>query len=884
VGKTALLDYLAERASGCRIVRAAGVQSEMELAFAALHQLVAPLLDRLDSLPGPQREALQTAFGVRPALAPPDRFLVSLGVLSLLSEAAGDEPVICLVDDEQWLDRASVQVLALVARRLVAESVGMVFAARGSSDDLVGIPGLLVEGLKEADAGELLDSVLRGPLDASVRARIVAETRGNPLALLELPRGLTPDQLAGGFGLPGAGPLSGRIEEAFSRRLGALPPETRRLLLVAAADPVGEPGLVWRAAKRLGVAVQAATPAEEAGLLGFSPRVLFRHPMVRTVAYRSASVSERQQAHRALADETDPDLDPDRRAWHQAQGAPGPDEAVAEELERSAGRAQSRGGLAAAAAFLERAAMLTLEPDRRVQRLLAAARAKCDAGSLDASLGLLVAVEAGPPDPMRIAEAEHLRGQIALVQRRGNDAARLLLSAAKRLEPIDVRRARETHLEALGAALWADDLEHRGRAQAAARAALAAPANPEPQRAVDVLLDAFALRLTKGYAPAAPLLLQALKSVLDTSVANDEVGRWAWLAGVNPSAIVTLELWDDESLHVLSSRLTRLARDTGALVHLQYALDFLARTQIRMGELAEAASTIDEDCVIADVTGNPPVMYAPLMLAAWRGAQLPASELIAATVAEATARGLGRVINFADYATSVLNNGLGRHEEALDAARRAFERDQLGNGPHVVAELAEAASRSHDRALVGVVADWLAERTRAAPTQWVLGIEARVAALLSEGEEADSLYRASLAHLGRTRVRPELARSHLLYGEWLRRQRRRLEGRVQLRAAYDLLADMGCVAFAERAGRELMATGETVRSRSAETTSELTAQETQIARLARDGLTNPEIAARLFISPRTVQYHLRKVFAKLDIRSRNQLRDALAGEPSSRPR
>jgi DNA-binding CsgD family transcriptional regulator len=525
--------------------------------------------------------------------------------------------------------------------------------------------------------------------------------------------------------------------------------------------------------------------------------------------------------------------------------------------------------------------MLTLEPHRRAQRLLAAARAKCDAGALDASLGLLVAVEAGPRDPLRIAEAEHLRGQIALVQRRGDDAARLLLSAAKRLEPLDLRRARETHLEALAAALWADDLDRRGCVHAAARAALAAPANPEPQRAVDVLLDAFALRLTKGYALAAPLLLQALQLVLVTNAANDEVGRWAWLAGVNPSANVALELWDDESLHILSSRLTGLARDTGALVHLQYALDFLARTQVRTGELAGAASTINEECVIAELTGNPPAMYAGMMLAAWRGQQEPASELITSTVGEATARGLGRVINFADYATSVLNNSLGRHEEALDAGRRAFERDQLGSGPSVVAELAEAASRSGDRSLVGVVVDWLSERTRAAPTAWVLGIEARVAALLSEGEEADNLYRVSLAHLERTRVRPELARSHLLYGEWLRRQRRQLEARMQLRAAYDLLAEMGCGAFAERARRELLATGEKVRSRSVETSSELTAQETQIARLARDGLTNPEIGARLFISPRTVQYHLRKVFTKLDIKSRNQLHDALAGELGS---
>ena len=419
-------------------------------------------------------------------------------MLSLLSEVAEERPLVCLVDDEQWLDRASAQVLAFVARRLEAESVGLVFAARVPSDELAGLPELVVEGLREGDARALLDSVLTGPLDARVRDQIVSETRGNPLALLELPRGVTPAELAGGFGLPGAVPLSGRIEESFRRRLEALPADTRRLLLVAAADPVGDPLLVWRAAGRLGIGTEAATPAAEAGLIEFGARVRFRHPLVRSAAYRSASVQERQDVHRALAEVTDPELDPDRRAWHRAQAAPGPDEDVAEELERSAGRAQARGGLAAAAAFLERAAMLTPEPGRRAQRLLAAARAKRDAGALDAALGLLVAVEAGPLDALRTAEVEHLRGQIAFDQRRVGDAARLLLSAARRLEPLDAGLARETHLEALGAAMWAGDLDSPGGVLEAAEAARAAPPGPDPPRAVDVLLDAFATAVDGG--------------------------------------------------------------------------------------------------------------------------------------------------------------------------------------------------------------------------------------------------------------------------------------------------------------------------------------------------------------------------------------------------
>ncbi|HEV8648693.1 MAG TPA: AAA family ATPase [Actinomycetes bacterium] len=789
MGKTALLDYVVEHASGCRVARAAGVQSEMELAFAGLHQLLASMLDRLERLPVPQRDALRTAFGLSPGSAP-DRFWVALAVLSLLADVAEERPLVCLVDDEQWLDRASAQVLAFVARRLVAESVGLVFAARVPSDEVAGLPELVVEGLREGDARALLDAVLTGPLDARVRDRIVAETRGNPLALLELPRGLTPAELAGGFGLPDAVPLSGQIEETFRRRLDALAAETRRLLQLAAADPVGDPVLVWHAAGRLGIGAEAATPAAGAGLLEVGARVRFRHPLVRSAAYRSASLQERQDVHRALAEVTDPEIDPDRRAWHRAHAAPGPDEDVASELERSAGRAQARGGLAAAAAFLERAAMLTPEPARRARRGLAAARAKRDAGALDAALGLLVAVEAGPLDALRTAEVEHLRGQIALEQQRGSDAARLLLSAARRLEPLNAELARETHLEALVAAM-AGDLDNPGGVLEAAEAARAAPPGPDPPRAVDVLLDAFALRLTEGYAAAAPTLTRALELVLATNVGTDEVGRGLWLAGSRPSITLALELWDAESWHALAARQAQVARDTGALVHLQFALNSLAGTHLLAGELTTAAVMIEEDRLIAQATGNQPVAYTEMMLAAWRGQEAQASELIEATLQEPTARGLGMFVNLATYASSVLYNGLGRHDAARDAAWRAFERDQVGYGPLVVSELAEAASRTGDVALVRAALQWLSERTRVTPTDWALGIEARIRALLSEGDIAERRYRESIARLGRTRVRAELARTHLLYGEWLRRERRRLDAREQLRTAHDMLATMG---------------------------------------------------------------------------------------------
>ncbi|MCW3063458.1 MAG: LuxR family transcriptional regulator fused with ATPase domain, partial [Solirubrobacterales bacterium] len=509
-------------------------------------------------------------------------------------------------------------------------------------------------------------------------------------------------------------------------------------------------------------------------------------------------------------------------------------------------------------------------------RLLAAARAKRDAGALDAALGLLVAVEAAPLDELQRARVDLLRGQIALEERRGSDAGRLLVSAARRLEPLDADLARETHLEALGAAMAAD-LDIPGGVLEVAEAARAAPAGPEPPRAVDVLLDAFALRSTDGYAAAAPTLTRALEMLLALKAGDDEAGRWLWLAGGRASIMVAVELWDADAFHALAARQAQFARDTGALVQLQLALSFLARSHILAGELTPAALMIEEDRLIAEATGNPRLGNARMTLAAWRGHEAQASELIEATSQEATAHGW----TTNSYASSVLYNGLGRYDAARDAARRAFERDPVGQGPFLIPELVEAASRTGDVALVRAALEWLSERTRVMRSEWALGIEARARAALSEGEAAESRYRESIAHLGRTRVRVELARAHLVYGEWLRRERRRVEAREQLRIAHEMLAAMGIEAFAERARRELLATGETARKRTVTTRDELTAQEEQIARLARDGLSNPEIGTRLFISPRTVKYHLRKVFTKLDIASRTELDRVLPGDPTS---
>ena len=872
VGKTALLDYALERASGCRVARASGVQSEMELVFAGLHQLCAPMLDRLEGLPGPQRDALGTAFGMARGVAP-DRFLVGLAVLSLLSEVAEERPLVCLVDDAQWLDRASAQALAFVARRLLAEPVGLVFAARapGEEQELSGLPELMIEGLGEPDARALLGSVLPGPLDERVRDRIVAETRGNPLALLELPRGLTPAELAGGFGVPDAPALSGRIEESFRRQLAPLPAETRLLLLVAAAEPVGEPVLLWHAAEQLGIGVEAAGPAAEAGLCEFGARVRFRHPLVRSAVYRAASPEDQRSAHRALAEATDPELDPDRRAWHRAQAAPGPDEEVAAELERSADRAQARGGLAAAAAFLEQAARLTPEPARRTERALAAAQAKHQAGAPDAALGLLATAEAGPVDELQRARVDLLRAQIAFAVRRGSDVPTLLLGAAKRLEPLDVTLARDTYLEALAAAIFAGRLATGNGVLEAAEAARAAPPSPGPPRAADLLLDGMALLVTEAYAAAAPMLKQALTALSGDEAGRDEEIRWLWVA-----CHIAHDLWDYDTWHALSIRFVELARDAGALTVLPVALNNRMVMHLHAGELATAASLLEEAKDLTPATGSNIAPYGAVFFAAWRGREAEATELIEATMNEVAARGEGAGLTLVHYTSAVLYNGLGRYEDALAAAQEATAYPQeLGMATWGLVELIEAATRTGNGERAAEALERLSKTARDSGSDWGLGLEARSRALLSSGEAAELLYREAIERLGRTHVRLALARAQLLYGEWLRREKRRLDAREQLRAAHELLTAMGVEAFARRAERELLASGETARERTVETGAELTAQESQIARLARDGLSNPEIGAQLFISPRTVQYHLHKVFAKLDISSRTELERAL---------
>jgi DNA-binding CsgD family transcriptional regulator len=869
IGKTALLEHVVEQAAGWRIVRAAGVQSEMELPFAGLHQLCGPMLDGLDGLAAPQRDALREAFGLEDG-STPDHFLVALAVLSLLAHEAEAGPLACAIDDAQWLDRASRQALAFVARRLLAERIAMVFAVREPSDtdELAGLPELLIDGLGDDDARTVLASGISGPLDTHVRDRVVAETRGNPLALLELPRGLTPAELAGGFGLPDRGPLSGRIERSFLRRFESLPRDSRRLLLTAAAEPVGDVALLWRAAHRLGIDTDAAGPAEAAGLVELGARVRFRHPLVRSAIYRAAPQPERQEVHQALAEATDPEADPDRWAWHRAHAAAGLDEGVAGELERSAGRAQGRGGIAAAAAFLERAAELTPDPVRRGARALAAAQAKLDAGAPEAAEALLATAELTPLDELQGARLQRLRAQIVFALRRGSDAAPLLLAAAVRLVPLDAALARETCLEALAAGMFSGQL---GNSCDVLDIVRDAPPAAQPPGAEDLLLDGLAAWATHGYAAGVPQLREALQAFRRNDGGNAHDNRWLWLA-----CRVAAELWEYELWDELASRGVRLAREAGALSVLPIAASYRAGAHVHAGEYEAAVALLEESSAVTKATGGAPLVVALPMVAAYRGHEAEALGLIEAAQRDAAARGRGTALSMIWCASAVLFNGLGRYEEALTAAERACAHDELPLYGLALVELVEAAVRSDRPQLAATALERLGARTTASGTDWALGLEARSRALLTSGPSAEALYREAVERLSGGHVAPHLARAQLVYGEWLRREHRRVDAREQLRTAHETFSRIGAEAFAERARRELSATGETVRKLTVETRDLLTPQEALIARLAGDGRTNPEIGGELFISPRTVEYHLHKVFTKLGIRSRKELRTALA--------
>jgi DNA-binding CsgD family transcriptional regulator len=875
IGKTALLQHVraAAASSGFRVADAVGVESETEFAFAGLHQLCSPLLERAGALPEPQQAALGVALGLRGG-PPPGRFLMGLAVLSLLAEVAEDGPLLCVVDDAQWLDQASAQVLGFVARRVSAERVVLVFAQRDPVDPtLAGLPALRMGGLSDAEARTVLAAAVRAPLDDVVRDRIVAEARGNPLALLELPGSASAARLAGGFELPDAVNVPRRVEDGFRRRAGSLPPDTQLLLVVAAAESTGDAALLWRAAAHLGIARETAAPAEAAGLLEFDSRVRFRHPLVRSAVYQAAAPSDRRRAHGALAAVTDPQADPDRRAWHRARAVLGPDEEVAAELERSAGRARARGGSAAAAAFLQRAAESTPDPAHRAGRALEAAHAQHEAGASGTASELLAVAAAGPLDALQGARLELLRARIAFDRTRGSEVPGMLLEAARRLAPLDAALSRETYLHALDAAIITGGPgEGRGLSEVA-EAARAAPAPPGPPEPADVLLDGLVTTFTRGFAAGAPelrLALEAFRADVSSTgpPCEGDIPRWLWLA-----SRTALRLFDDELLHVLAHRHVRLARDAGALAALVPALPFLSSVSVLAGELALATELIAEEAAIRQITGGVPLRFGRLALAAWQGREAETVVLHTAAVREATARGNRAEIALAEYGSAVLRNGLGDHAAALDAAERACAHPDATHTSTALPELVEAASRAGQPGRATAALEQLEMRARASGSRWALGLAARSRALVSTGPAAEEQYREAVDQLRGSRMMTDLARAHLVYGEWLRRGGRRRDAREHLRTAHEMLSGTGVGAFAARAARELRATGEHPRERSARATDVLTAQELHIARLVATGSTSREVGAQLFLSPRTIEAHLRSIFRKLHITSRRQLRD-----------
>ncbi len=864
-GKTALLNYLLERACGCQIMRAAGVESEMDLAYAVLHQLCAPFLDRIECLPEPQRDALGMAFGARGGNGP-DRFLTSLGFSSLLSEMARKRPLICVVDDAQWLDEASALTLAFAARHLAAGPVAVVLAARppGNEHELTGLAELAVGGLADRDAWTLLSSVVASPLDERVRDQIVTEAQGNPGVLLRLAAGMSPERLAGGFGLPSAVKLAPSVEENFRKQLATLPEATRRLLLVAAAEPTADGVLIWQAAAMLDARVADAEPAVGAGLIESAGPVRFRDPLARFAIYQTAPLAERQRVHHALA----VTADPDRRRWHRGHAASEPAENLAAELERAVPAARARGGLAADAAFRERAAELTPDPGKRSRRALAAAKVKHQAGAAEGARRLLGLAQAGPLDELGRSRAELLRARLTADAGSHQDALPLLAKAARRLEPLHPGLARQAYRDVFWVALTSGQ-PSAGCVLEASGAVRAMRRRPGPSRPGDLLLEGLAALFTEGYAAGAPLLKQALAVFRETAISLDEGLGWLPLA-----CRLCSEVWDDLSWSVLSARLIELASNAGALSVLPDALASGTVMHVLAGDLTGAAWLLQQAEVVAWTTEQTPEPGGPLILAAWEGQDRKARRLIS----ELTASGGGRELAVAAWAAAVLHNGLSRYDEAMAAAAQISPHPaslhpggELGSAAWSLAELIEAAARCGRLGPAAAALERLSEATDAAATDWALGIQARCRALLSGGEAAELGYAEAIERLGRTRVRVELARAHLVYGEWLRRENRRVEAREQLRVAHQMLTAMGIGGFAERARAELVATGETVRRRGPKTTTGLTPQEIRVARLALDGRTNPEISTQLFLSPRTVEWHLRKVFTKLGISSRREL-------------
>lgn len=873
IGKTRLLAHVAESATDLQLVRAAGVPSEAALGFAALHRLLLPFLGRIDRLPPHQRDALHGAFGLVEA-PPSDRFLIGIATLALLTDAAAEASVLCLVDDAHWIDEDSAAVLGFVARRLHADGVGMLFAVREreATPALDGLPLHSVGRLAEPDARRLLDTHAPGTMDEVVASRVVTECDGNPLALIELVGRLSPEQLAGRATLPVRLPVGRRLEQHYLAQVDALPGATRLLLLTAAASVFDDPAVVRRAATLLDLPADAADQAVAQRILAGDGDWTFRHPLIRSAVYDGATPAERRRVHRALADATDAVHDPDRRAWHRAWAAAGTDAEVAAELERAAERARARSGYSAEATLLLRAAELTPDRQEQMRRLVGCAEATSVGADMLRARELLDTALPQITDPVLRLRALQLWAAVQISLSAPAEVPAALLGAPD-LAAADRPLSRDILLVALDAALTAQWHTAGVTLSDVARAALATPPQPgQPSRPADLLLDAFATRLAVGYRDAVPLLRAAVTALLTSDPGADATrGRLLVI-------MLSSELWDDADCVAMLDRMVAHYRRRQALGPLLFSLYGLVTWQARTGRLDLAAETCAEVVEIGVVQGTPqggPAVEFTLL--AWQGP---------ADTARATGEqllGLARTHRAAGLELHVLEHlvlvelGTGRFAEALAAARRVFDRDSPGYSNQVLADLVEAGARSGDRAAAEAALERLTERATASGTHWALGQLARSRALLAH-DDAEPLYRSAVAHLRRSPVRTELARAHLLHGEWLLGPGGRVDdARHELRTAHALFDAMGAQLFAERAATGLRTTGQHVRSRGADqTVPDLTEQEARVARLAAEGASNLEIAARLFVSTSTVEFHLTKVYRKLGITSRRRLGAALS--------
>ncbi|QEM48428.1 helix-turn-helix domain-containing protein [Mycolicibacterium grossiae] len=874
IGKTALLQNLRDSAADCTVLSVAGVESDMDLAFAGLQQLCAPVLGFRGGLSLPQREALEHAFGISSAGGAPSRFLVGLAVLGLLAAAAEGRPVLCLVDDAQWLDSVSAQTLFFVARRLEAEAVGLVFALRTPNDGTAGLPTLAVGGLNDGDARNLLELAFPGRLDPAIVDRIVAESHGNPLALLESSKEVRVSDSAAAQ----RGPVSASVEGRYLELVSQLPAETQMCLVTAAAEPLGDPALLFRALAHMDLKPVATMPAQDVGLLRIDTRVQFHHPLARSAAYRSATPEQRRHAHGALAAVTDPEADPDRRAWHRALACEALDEPVALELESSAGRARQRGGTAAAAAFLTRAAELTPDPSMRSTRALTAAEAHYETASFDQSRHLLATAELGPLTDLQRARLAQLRTRLAFTSARASGQAAALAEAvsefaavAAQLSVLDAALATETYLEALSAAMYAGRSAPGLTVQIAETVRAALVVLP-PQTPLEVITHALADRLALGAAAAMPAMRRARDALLEC--VRSESG-WFWRAFPLVHECVIHETWE-EGWSAVSAHAVRLATDAGALALLPSAMLSRAGAHVANGELTQATALVAEASDLANAINYAPLRYHGLNVAAWKGDDHEVAALATAAIESSQLRGEGRAIGLAHYATALVDNGRGRYPDALAAARRGLQYEDLGFHGYLLIEAIEAAVRTNDVYFAEQALEQLRERTLAAGTARALGSLTRSEALLSSGRRAETLYLESIGHFEATSQAVQLARVRLLYGEWLRRNGPATAAREPLRVAHRDLVAMGSMAFAERARRELQATGQKTRKSPTAAGDDLSPQERQIAELAGKGLTNQEVASQLFLSAHTVDWHLRKVYTKLGVRTRRELRQKFA--------